>query len=147
MFHFPAYPPAYTRYHPITGGRLPHSDTLGSTPCRQLPEAYRGPTRLSSVIRAQASTICHTKHPAWHNTRLSTPDNTTSIITNDHTKTRHTPPPPQKRAIRVWLQTYTHHTGRCMLASTIQLSNHHPTPHNPSHQRKGNYEAGYYPKP
>ncbi len=50
MFHFPAYPPHKTlRCRPTTAGGLPHSDTLGSKPCRRLPEAYRGPTRPSSV--------------------------------------------------------------------------------------------------
>lgn len=58
MFHFPAYPPHKTlRCRPTTAGGLPHSDTLGSKPCRRLPEAYRGPTRPSSVLPAKASTI------------------------------------------------------------------------------------------
>ena len=43
---FPAYPPqTFLRCRPTTAGGLPHSDTLGSKPCRRLPEAYRGPTR------------------------------------------------------------------------------------------------------
>ena len=58
MFHFPAYPPqTFLRCRPTTAGGLPHSDTLGSKPCRRLPEAYRGPTRPSSVLPAKASTI------------------------------------------------------------------------------------------
>ena len=66
------------------------------------------------------------------------------MITLKHATPHH---PTKTRVTRVWLQTHTHHTGRCMLASTIQLSNHHPTPHNPpSHQRKGNYEAGFLPQ-
>ena len=40
MFHFPAYPPRkQARCRPITGGGSPHSEILGSKPCRQLPEA------------------------------------------------------------------------------------------------------------
>lgn len=50
------------------------------------------------------------------------------MITLKHATPHH---PTKTRVTRVWLQTHTHHTGRCMLASTIQLSNHHPTPHNP----------------
>ncbi len=41
----------------MTAGGFPHSDTLGSKPCRRLPEAYRGPTRPSSVLSAKASTM------------------------------------------------------------------------------------------
>lgn len=40
-----------------TAGGSPHSEILGSKPCRRLPEAYRGPTRPSSVLSAKASTI------------------------------------------------------------------------------------------
>ena len=40
----------------MTAGGLPHSETLGSKPCRRLPEDYRGPTRPSSVLSAKAST-------------------------------------------------------------------------------------------
>lgn len=60
MFHFPAYPSApYTFRHERPGttpARLPHSDTLGSTPARRLPEAYRRPQRPSSAPGTQAST-------------------------------------------------------------------------------------------
>ena len=59
-----------------------------------------------------------------------------------------TPHHPHKNKSDQGMATDTHPplTGRCMLASTIQLSNHHPTPHNP-HTQEGNHEAGYYPKP
>jgi hypothetical protein len=40
-----------------TAGGSPHSEILGSKPCRRLPEAYRGPTRPSSVLSAKAFTI------------------------------------------------------------------------------------------
>ena len=50
-------PRAEARYRPITAGGLPHSETLGSKPTRRLPEAYRGPSRPSSVLPAKASTI------------------------------------------------------------------------------------------
>lgn len=64
MFHFPAYPPE-TRFRcqPMTTGGLPHSDTLGSKPCRRLPQDYRGPTRPSSVLSAKASTIRPSRQP------------------------------------------------------------------------------------
>ena len=61
MFHFPRNP--HTRYtftswyHPITGSRFPHSDTLGSTLSWQLPEAYRSLSRPSSAYYAKASTM------------------------------------------------------------------------------------------
>lgn len=63
MFHFPAYPPRKTRCQPMTAGGLPHSDTLGSKPCRRLPQDYRGPTRPSSVLSAKASTIRPSRQP------------------------------------------------------------------------------------
>lgn len=63
MFHFPAYPPRKTRCQPMTTGGLPHSDTLGSKPCRRLPQDYRGPTRPSSVLSAKASTIRPSRQP------------------------------------------------------------------------------------
>lgn len=56
MFHFPAYPP-HKAVPAHTAGGSPHSEILGSKPCRRLPEAYRGPTRPSSVLSAKASTI------------------------------------------------------------------------------------------
>lgn len=51
------------RCQPMTAGGLPHSDTLGSKPCRRLPQDYRGPTRPSSVLSAKASTIRPSRQP------------------------------------------------------------------------------------
>ena len=56
-------PRAKTRCQPMTAGGLPHSDTLGSKPCRRLPQDYRGPTRPSSVLSAKASTIRPSRQP------------------------------------------------------------------------------------
>jgi hypothetical protein len=66
--------PAYTfsrRRHPITGARLPHSETPGSTSGCRLPEAYRRLPRPSSAPDAKASTVRpkkleHTKRPHPH---------------------------------------------------------------------------------
>ena len=55
--------PAQVRCQPMTAGGLPHSDTLGSKPCRRLPQDYRGPTRPSSVLSAKASTIRPSRQP------------------------------------------------------------------------------------
>ena len=41
----------------MTAGGFPHSEILGSKPCRRLPEAYRSLKRPSSVLSAKASTI------------------------------------------------------------------------------------------
>lgn len=49
--------PRTRRCRRINTGGSPHSEILGSKPCRRLPEAYRGPTRPSSVLSAKASTI------------------------------------------------------------------------------------------
>jgi hypothetical protein len=56
--------PPYTfrrRQHPITGARLPHSETPGSTLGCQLPGAYRRLPRPSSAPDAKASTVCPKK--------------------------------------------------------------------------------------
>ena len=41
----------------MSGAGFPHSDIPGSKLSRQLPEAYRSHSRLSSVVGAKASTI------------------------------------------------------------------------------------------
>lgn len=135
MFHFPAYPPE-TRFRcqPMTTGGLPHSDTLGSKPCRRLPQDYRGPTRPSSVLSAKASTIRPSRQPqqiimtkALLKNPRTTSDHEThhnSVLPNDTNEPRdHTAP-----RIRITVRTPTPPTtGGPMLASTIQFSNHHPT--------------------
>ena len=91
MFHFPAYPPPQRRCQPQAGG-FPHSDTLGSKPSRRLPEAYRGPTRLSSAMRAQASTMSLSKqiNATPKHSQPINPDNTNHHNkSNDHTKLKH----------------------------------------------------------
>lgn len=45
----------------MTASGFPHSDTLGSQLCWQLPQAYRGLTRPSSAPGTKASTICPTQ--------------------------------------------------------------------------------------
>ncbi len=58
----------------MTAGGFPHSEILGSKPSRRLPEAYRGPSRPSSVLSAKASTIRPCKqHPTPNKEALSMP--------------------------------------------------------------------------
>ena len=155
MFHFPAYPPHKTlRCRPTTAGGLPHSDTLGSKPCRRLPEAYRGPTRPSSVLPAKASTIrpwqqthqppqkgptgpCHLH---WNTLRQlirssKTPPTPTRAWTAYQNTREHNPrthPTGGHGTVRQNQQyEHTRHTPQgtpFMLASTLQFSNHHTTP-------------------
>ena len=70
----------------MTAAGSPHSEILGSKPARRLPEAYRSPQRLSSVLSAKASTI----RPCKQRTRIRarTPQEPISIdsqTTNHHT--------------------------------------------------------------
>ena len=46
------------RYPRITTGGFPHSEILGSTLVRQLPEAYRSHQRPSSAPGTKAFTVC-----------------------------------------------------------------------------------------
>ena len=73
----------------MTAAGSPHSEILGSKPARRLPEAYRSPQRLSSVLSAKASTI----RPCKQRTRIrartpqepiSIDSQTTNHHTNDH---------------------------------------------------------------
>ena len=154
MFHFPAYPPHKTlRCRPTTAGGLPHSDTLGSKPCRRLPEAYRGPTRPSSVLPAKASTIrpwqqthqprkkgatgpCHLH---WNTLRQLIrsskhhPHQQCGRLTKTLANTIHAPT--QQAGMERFDKINstntpgTPHKGTpFMLASTLQFSNHHTTP-------------------
>ncbi len=155
MFHFPAYPPqTFLRCRPTTAGGLPHSDTLGSKPCRRLPEAYRGPTRPSSVLPAKASTIrpwqqthqppqkrgatgpCHLH---WNTLRQLIrsskhhPHQQCGRLTKTLANTIHAPNPKGGHGTVRQNQQYEHtrHTPKgtpFMLASTLQFSNHHTTP-------------------
>ena len=153
MFHFPAYPPHKTlRCRPTTAGGLPHSDTLGSKPCRRLPEAYRGPTRPSSVLPAKASTIrpwqqthqprkkgatgpCHLH---WNTLRQLIrsskhhPHQQCGRLTKTLANTIHAPTQQAgtERFDKI-NSTNTPDTPKSasfMLASTLQFSNHHTTP-------------------
>ncbi|PKV02463.1 hypothetical protein CQR50_1634, partial [Bifidobacterium pseudolongum subsp. globosum] len=154
MFHFPAYPPqTFLRCRPTTAGGLPHSDTLGSKPCRRLPEAYRGPTRPSSVLPAKASTIrpwqqthqpCKPRplgpcHMHWNTLRQlirSSKHHPHQQCGRLYQNTREHDPrthPTGGHATVRQNQQYEHtrHTPQgtpFMLASTLQFSNHHTTP-------------------
>ena len=155
MFHFPAYPPqTFLRCRPTTAGGLPHSDTLGSKPCRRLPEAYRGPTRPSSVLPAKASTIrpwqqthqppqkkgatgpCHLH---WNTLRQLIrsskhhPHQQCGRLTKTLANTIHAPTQQAGTErfdkINSTNTPGTPHKGTpFMLASTLQFSNHHTTP-------------------
>ena len=169
MFHFPAYPPHKTlRCRPTTAGGLPHSDTLGSKPCRRLPEAYRGPTRPSSVLPAKASTIrpwqqthqppqkgptgpCHLH---WNTLRQlirssKTPPTPTRAWTAYQNTREHNPrthPTGGHGTVRQNQQyEHTRHTPQgtpFMLASTLQFSNHHTTPPQAPTPHKGHGQDG-----
>ena len=165
MFHFPAYPPHKTlRCRPTTAGGLPHSDTLGSKPCRRLPEAYRGPTRPSSVLPAKASTIrpwqqthqprkkgatgpCHLH---WNTLRQLIrsskhhPHQQCGRLTKTLANTIQHPQPNRRGMERFDKINSTNTPGTphkgtpFMLASTLQFSNHHTTPPQaPTPQRTG----------
>ena len=155
MFHFPAYPPqTFLRCRPTTAGGLPHSDTLGSKPCRRLPEAYRGPTRPSSVLPAKASTIrpwqqthqprkkgatgpCHLH---WNTLRQLIrsskhhPHQQCGRLTKTLANTIQHPQPNRRGTERFDKINSTNTPGTphkgtpFMLASTLQFSNHHTTP-------------------
>lgn len=75
------------------------------------------------------------------------PQTTLQVLSQMITLKHATPHHPHKNKSDQGMATDTHPplTGRCMLASTIQLSNHHPTPHNP-HTQEGNHETGFLPQ-
>ena len=135
----------------MTAGGLPHSDTLGSKPCRRLPQDYRGPTRPSSVLSA--------KHPPYaHHDNHNTAAMTKALLknprtTSDHGDAPHTARPhtitnePKKKQFLGSESQYEHPTPpqrAPMLASTIQFSNHHPTrTPTPHQQAPGNRPGGH----
>lgn len=124
----------------MTAAGSPHSETLGSKPARRLPEAYRCPPRLSSVPSAKASTIRPCKQP---HTR-GKPARPNEHRTTDHqhsaiTKRSNKQPDPQQRgpgrntSVQADHKPATHTRPRHgPLASTLQFSNHHATPHTPT---------------
>ena len=127
----------------MTAAGSPHSETLGSKPARRLPEAYRCPPRLSSVPSAKASTIRPCRQPHTRGTRKTkrTPDDRSSTLC-DHKTIKQTTRPPTKGdpvEIHQYKQTTTSHPPkgrpRGPLASTLQFSNHHATPHTPTRQQ------------
>ena len=86
----------------MTAGGLPHSETLGSKPCRRLPEDYRGPTRPSSVLSAKASTTApftttrppaptgtHGRPSRTHNEKHKTVSNWNTRLSDHHTHQPH----------------------------------------------------------
>ena len=127
----------------MTAAGSPHSETLGSKPARRLPEAYRCPRRLSSVPSAKASTIRPCKQPHTRG-KPARPTNTGRQIINtlrsqnDQTTTR---PPTRGDPVEIhqYKQTTTSHPKkgrpRGPLASTLQFSNHHATPHTPTRRQ------------
>lgn len=123
----------------MTAAGSPHSETLGSKPARRLPEAYRCPPRLSSVPSAKASTIRPCKQPHTRG-KPARPTNTGRQIINtlrsqnDQTTTR---PPTRGDPVEIhqYKQTTTVQQRHGPLASTIQFSNHHATPHTPTRRQ------------
>ena len=107
----------------MTAGGFPHSEILGSKPCRRLPEAYRGPTRPSSVLSAKASTIRPCKQPDPNRSQKARTASANSQTTHHHTRTI------TKRSKKIYeINSRTTHRetpAGVPLASTIQFSNHH----------------------
>ena len=160
------------RCRPTTTGGLPHSDTLGSKPCRRLPEAYRGPTRPSSVLPAKASTIRpwqqthqppHKRGPTgpchlhWNTLRQLIrsskhhPHQQCGRLTKTLANTIHAPT--QQAGMERFDKINSTNTPDTpegmpfMLASTLQFSNHHTTPPQPTPQgaRPGQRERNTTP--
>ena len=141
MFHFPHnHQPPYTfrqRRPAITPARLPHSETLGSQPVYQLPEAYRRLQRPSSALHTKASTE-RPKTPT-----KNTPHKKVRGAQNNKNNKHHT----QKHDARNCRNnTHTHQTpkdsdtrGHQMLATTIQFTTTTPTTH--THQTKPAWHA------
>lgn len=135
----------------MTAAGSPHSETLGSKPARRLPEAYRCPPRLSSVPSAKASTIRPCRQP---HTRGNPQDQTNTgrqIINtlrsqNDQTNNQ-TPNKGDPVEIHQYKQTTTSHPPqgrpRGPLASTLQFSNHHATPHTPTRNTREGTHGGH----
>lgn len=138
----------------MTAAGSPHSETLGSKPARRLPEAYRCPPRLSSVPSAKASTIrpCRQPHtrgkPARPNEHRTT-DHQHSAITKRSNKQ---PDPHQRGPGRNTSVQADHNKPprkgrpRGPLASTLQFSNHHATPHAPTPMQEAEAH-GRHPTP
>lgn len=135
----------------MTAAGSPHSETLGSKPARRLPEAYRCPPRLSSVPSAKASTIrpCRQPHtrgePARPNEHRTT-DHQHSAITKRSNKQ----PDPQQRGPGRNTSVQADHDQppqkgrpRGPLASTLQFSNHHATPHTPTRNTREGTHGGH----
>ena len=126
----------------MTAAGSPHSETLGSKPARRLPEAYRCPPRLSSVPSAKASTIRPCRQPHTRGTRKTkrTPDDRSSTLC-DHKTIKQQPDPQNGDPVEIhqYKQTTTSHPKkgrpRGPLASTLQFSNHHATPHTPTRRQ------------
>ncbi len=81
--------PRTRRYRPMTAGGFPHSEILGSKPCRRLPEAYRSLKRPSSVLSAKASTIRPCKQHTPRGCMAARFLLANSQTTNHHTKNDH----------------------------------------------------------
>lgn len=127
----------------MTAAGSPHSETLGSKPARRLPEAYRCPPRLSSVPSAKASTIRPCRQP---HTRGNPQDQTNTgrqiinTLRSQNDQTNNQTPKTGTRSKYISTsrpQPATPKKGRPRgpLASTLQFSNHHATPHTPTRRQ------------
>lgn len=134
----------------MTAAGSPHSETLGSKPARRLPEAYRCPPRLSSVPSAKASTIRPCRQPHTRGTRKTkrTPDDRSSTLC-DHKTIKQTTRPPTKGTRSKYISTSRPRPAtpqgrpRGPLASTLQFSNHHATPHTPTRNTREGTHGGH----
>ena len=134
----------------MTAAGSPHSETLGSKPARRLPEAYRCPPRLSSVPSAKASTIRPCRQPHTRGTRKTkrTPDDRSSTLC-DHKTIKQTTRPPKRGPGRNTSVQADHDQPppqgrpRGPLASTLQFSNHHATPHTPTRNTREGTHGGH----
>ena len=118
----------------MTAGGLPHSDTLGSKPCRHPSQDYRPHTSFIGTVRQG---IHHTPIT----TTTTRPPRLKALLKNPRTTSDHGDAPTRHAApIRLRtgkkntsdpnphsLSTSPHPNGGCDAQSTIQFSNHHPT--------------------
>lgn len=86
--------PAQVRCQPMTAGGLPHSDTLGSKPCRRLPRTIAAPHVLHRY--------CLPRHPPYaHHDNHNTAAMTKALLKNPRTTSDHGDAPHTARPIRL----------------------------------------------
>jgi hypothetical protein len=126
--------PPYTfrrRQHPITGARLPHSETPGSTLGCQLPGAYRRLPRPSSAPDAKASTVCPKK--LEHNKNYKMLAFTMQFSKHERTPPLQPPPTPHPPHPPPGTNPKSEQQGtRCGMAAGPART---PEPHPPTRQR------------